>query len=148
MEIENRCKMKSHNKEILLCVLDEVWSKGMCENLQKYIAPSYVVQNDPGDPFDGQTLDIKGYEARVMQIRAPFPDQEFDALEMVEEGDKVAVSWRWKGSHLGDILGIAASGKLIHMTGMTIYSFKEGKLSGHWQMVDRLSVFQQLSQMA
>lgn len=32
------------------------------------------------------------------------------------------------------------------MTGMTICMFDGTRLSGHWQIADRLSVFQQLTQ--
>jgi len=32
------------------------------------------------------------------------------------------------------------------MTGLTIYMFDGTRLSGHWQVADRLSVFQQLTQ--
>ena len=31
------------------------------------------------------------------------------------------------------------------MSGLTIYYFDGARLSGHWQIVDRLSVYQQLT---
>ena len=137
--------MMSANKEILAMVLQLIWSEGQVDKVDDYIAPTYTIYHDPGDPFDGQVLDIEGYKHRLQTSRGPFPDQKFETLEMIEEGDKVVVSWNGPGTHLGDFPGFPASGKVIKMTGMTIYSFTDGKVSGHWQMVDRLSVFQQLA---
>ena len=38
-----------------------------------------------------------------------------------------------------------ASGKRVTMSGITVYYFEGERISGHWQAVDRLGVFQQLS---
>ena len=73
------------------------------------------------------------------------PDQVFTVVEMVEEGDRIAVAWTWVGTHLGELPGMPASGKTITMTGLTIYSFEGDRLSGHWQLADRLGVWQQLA---
>jgi steroid delta-isomerase-like uncharacterized protein len=79
--------------------------------------------------------------------RAPFPDQRFEPVHFIAEGDQVAFSWRWLATHKGDIPGFPATNKVITMSGLTVYTFKNGKIAGHWQVADRLGVFQQLSTM-
>jgi predicted ester cyclase len=32
------------------------------------------------------------------------------------------------------------------MSGITVYSFEDGRLTGHWQVTDRLGVLMQLRQ--
>ena len=103
-------------------------------------------EHDPGDPWDKRELDLAGYKERVTLSRAPFPDQVFTIQELVGEGQKVVVSWLWSATHKGDIPGFPATGRRINMSGMTVYSFEEGRLTGHWQITDRLGVFQQLRQ--
>ena len=42
--------------------------------------------------------------------------------------------------------GFPPTGRVLRMSGITIYYFDGGgRLTGHWQMVDRLGVFQQLA---
>ena len=136
---------ESTQKTILAAFLERVWSTGEVEAVDEYIADSYVIYNDPGDPWDGQTLTREGFKKRLVTSRAMAPDQIFKPVEMIEEGNRIAVSWRWEGTHLGDIPGIPATGRRITMTGITIYSFDGARLSGHWQLADRLGVYQQLS---
>jgi predicted ester cyclase len=42
--------------------------------------------------------------------------------------------------------GFPASGKQIRMSGATVYFFDGERISGHWQITDRLGVYQQLRQ--
>lgn len=137
--------MAQDNKSVLKNLLHDLWDEGRADMVEAYIAEKYTIRHDPGDPWHGQTLDREGYRNRLMASRAPFPDQKFNVVEMVAEGDKVAVSWMWEGTHKGELGGIPATGKVIKMSGLTIYSFEDGKASGHWQMVDRLGVYQQLA---
>lgn len=134
------------NKNTLRHFLDEVWSSGDLAACDRYIAPRYTIFHDPGDPWEKREVDLAGYKERVALSRAPFPDQCFTVQEMIGEGEKVAVSWLWSATHQGDLPGFPASGKRITMSGITIYSFENGRLTGHWQLVDRLGVFGQLRQ--
>ena len=64
---------------------------------------------------------------------------------MIEDGHKVAITWHWEATHLGDIPGFPATKKTVRMSGATVYYFDGARISGHWQITDRLGVFQQLS---
>ena len=136
--------MTSLRKQILRDFVDTVWSGGGIEAIDRFLAPRYTIHHDPGDPWDGQTLDVAGFKERVRQSRAPFPDQRFDLLEMLEDGDRIAVTWFWTGIHKGDIPDFPASGRTVTMSGATVYIFDGDRLAGHWQIADRLSVYRQL----
>jgi steroid delta-isomerase-like uncharacterized protein len=132
---------------ILRHFLQDVWNEGRIEACDRYIAESYTIRHDPGDPWNGQTLDLAGFKDRLRVSRAPFPDQRFDVQTMIAEGDAIAVTWRWAATHLGDLPGFPATGKPLQMSGITVYDFDTAdRLSGHWQIADRLGVYQQLQQ--
>jgi steroid delta-isomerase-like uncharacterized protein len=137
---------QSPSKQILADFLREIWTEGKVDAVDRYLADRYTIHHDPGDPWDGETLSIEGFKNRLVQSRAMAPDQIFQVEKMVAEGNEIAVAWSWSGTHLGDIPGIPASGRKITMTGLTIYGFDGNRLTGHWQVADRLSVFQQLTQ--
>jgi len=138
----------SHRKQRLREFLARVWSSGDIDAVDRFVAPLYKIHHDPGDRWEGQTLSLTEFKDRVYQSRSPFPDQRFDVAEMIEEANRVAVTWHWSGTHLGDIPGFKASGRLLTMSGATVYGFEgngdESRLNGHWQIVDRLSIFRQL----
>lgn len=132
-------------RDFLARFLDDVWNRGDHTSVDRYIAPAYEIRRDPGDLWDGRTLDRAQYRERLQVSRAPFPDQHFGIEEMIAEPDRAAIAWRWSATHLGDMPGFPATGKAIGMTGMTIYYVANGLLTGHWQEIDRLGVFRQLT---
>ena len=76
--------------------------------------------------------------------RAPFPDLRFEIGETIAEGDRVAIAWRMRGTHTGPLGPYPATGRRIDVPGMTVYYFRDGRITGHWQVVDRVTVAQQL----
>jgi len=63
---------------------------------------------------------------------------------MVAEGDKVVARLRISGTHQGEFLGIAPTGKQVTFTGIDILRIAEGKVMEHWGNVDELGMLQQL----
>jgi steroid delta-isomerase-like uncharacterized protein len=133
-----------HRKQRLAAFIRAVWDDGDADAADRYVADSYTIHHDPGDPWDGRTLDLAGFKDRVRTSREAFPDQRFDIRHMLADGD-VAMTWLWSGTHRGDLPGFPATGKLVRMSGATVYFFDAANhLTGHWQITDRLGVFQQL----
>jgi hypothetical protein len=55
------------------------------------------------------------------------------------------MTWLWRGTHAADLPGFPATGQTIRMSGATVYMFDaDDRLTGHWQITDRLGVYQQL----
>jgi steroid delta-isomerase-like uncharacterized protein len=140
--------ISSNAKEILIQFTRDVWSEGNIEASEKYIAPRYKILHDPGDPLEGRELDLAAYKERVRTLRAAFPDQCFEIQGLFADGDAVVMTWLWSATHKGDIPGFPATGKQIMMSGATVYYFEDGRLAGHWQITDRLGVYQQLQRAA
>ena len=135
----------AEKKAFVAAFLDIVWTRGDVSELGRFLAPRYTIRSDPGDPWDGRTLTREEFAERLTISRAPFPDQVFIVDEMIADEAGVAVAWRWEGTHLADLPGFPASGRKVKTSGLTFYSFEDGKLSGHRQQTDRLGVFQQLA---
>ena len=134
----------SNLKSILRTFMEQVWNKGNFNQIEQLVAPRYEIKNDPGDPWDGQTLTITTFKERVLYSRNAFPDLHFEIQEMIEEQGKVAVSWLMSGTHKGDLPQLPATGKSFSISGITLYYFEEGKLCGHTQAFDRLGFLSQM----
>lgn len=140
-------KKLTTRQSLLKEFLDRVWSSGEIEQSDRFLADSYTIRHDPGDPWDGQTLDLAGFKERARLSREPFPDQRFDVQDWFENDDGVAVTWLWSATHSGDFPGFPASGRTLTMSGATVYGFDSAnRITGHWQIADRLGVFRQLQQ--
>ena len=138
-------RMSTLRKEVIATFLEEVWSRGEVDACDLLVGATYTVRHDPGDPWDGRCLTREEFKDRVRMSRAPFPDQRFHIQSLIEDEGKVAVAWTWTATHLGDFPGFPASGRALNMSGLTIYDFDQsGLIAGHWQVSDRLGIFQQL----
>lgn len=133
-----------NKKALLEQFIREVWSEGNIDACDRYIADNYSIHHDPGDPWHQQELSRAQFKDRVRLSRAPFPDQHFALQALIAEHSSVAATWFWTGTHAGDLPGFPASGKQINMSGATVYYFEGDRITGHWQIADRLGVFQQL----
>lgn len=121
-----------------------VWSEGDYGAIERLVAPRYVVHSDPGDAWEGKTLDRAGYEERVRYSRTAFPDLVFTIHDSIAAGKRVAVRWSATGTQRGDLRELPATGKRLGFSGQTIYELEAGQVAGHWQTVDRLGFMQQV----
>ena len=136
--------MSTQLKQTLSTFMERVWNSGDLSQLADLIAPTYTVTHDPGDPWDGQTLSRDQFRTRVMYSRNAFPDLRFDIQQMIAEEDKVVAQWVMSGTHQGDLPQLPATGRPFAISGMTIYAFEDGKITGHIQSFDRLGFLGQI----
>ncbi|MGV6819283.1 MAG: ester cyclase [Parvularcula sp.] len=125
--------------------LDEIWRDEKTDLINHYIAPTYTIHHDPGDPWDGKTLDRDGYIERLLASRAGAPDQAFTTVHRAPASDGFAIFWTWTATHSGPLAGFSPTGQPLTMTGATFYYTDGAYLTGHWQIADRLGVYQQLA---
>ncbi len=97
--------------------------------------------NLPGIP--GPT-DREGFRQFVAMLYAAFPDLHHTVKEQVAENDKVATIINVYGTHKGDLLGIAPTGRQIMFEDFMITRMQGGKVVELWAQFDVLNVWQQL----
>ncbi|MEU3525426.1 ester cyclase [Streptomyces sp. NPDC038707] len=101
-----------------------------------------VHSRDPMNPQDTIGLDHARAEFRMW--RAAF-DFAFTVEDVLADGDRACARWSWRGTHRGDFLGIAPTGRRVSMTGMTLFRFgAAGKITELWWQHDQLGLMQQL----
>jgi steroid delta-isomerase-like uncharacterized protein len=132
------------NKEAVVRLIEEVWNKGNFQIVDELIAPQYTIRHDPGDPWEGQTINLATFKDRVKMSRDVLPDQKFSIEDLVAEDNKVAISWKFTGTQKGDLPGLPATNKKVNISGLTIYYFSNDKMIGHWQVIDKLNLLGQL----
>lgn len=80
-------------------------------------------------------------------LRTGFPDAYFILEDILAEREKVVCRWTSQGTHRGEYLGIAPTGKRVMWTATAIYRIAGGKIAEVWGDMDRLGMLQQLGVM-
>ena len=76
---------------------------------------------------------------------AAFPDLRITTDDIIAEGDKVVARWTATGTHLGELMGIPASGRQISFLGMTVHRFADDKIVENWWAYDAMGMMQQIT---
>jgi steroid delta-isomerase-like uncharacterized protein len=110
-------------------------------------SPAYqLVAADFVGHFPGQPP-IEGLEA-FRQFGSlyfsAFPDLQITAEDLITEGEKVTMRYGWRGTHKGELMGIAATGKQVTTSGISILRVANGKIAEQWDSFDTLGMLQQL----
>ena len=120
--------------------VDELFNKGNLSIADEIISPDYIYHSPFGVEFKGP----EGLKQMVSGGLDAFPDLHFTIDDMIAEGDWVAVRYSYTGTHKGEFMGIAPTGKKINLTTAIFYRFLNGKEVEALQYGDMLAVYQQL----
>ena len=126
----------ARNKEHVRTLYEECINRGRLELLNELVSSDYVGVNGERGP--------EGFRQTVAGLRSGFPDIQFTLEDLIAEGDRVAVRWRWTGTHQGAFRGLAPSHKRVTNTAIAIYQFQADHIVRAWLEADRLGVLQQV----
>jgi steroid delta-isomerase-like uncharacterized protein len=98
-------------------------------------------------PQPGTTPDKAGVLVLYQRLRAAFPDFRPEIGWQTVDGDIVTTYKVYHGTHHGDFLGIAPSGKAIRFETVDAMRVRDGKITDHWGVANLYSVLQQLGQL-
>jgi predicted ester cyclase len=96
------------------------------------------------DPGPGQGLGPEGFIQYFGDLRKGFPDLNIAAEKLVADDDSVALAYTITGTHQGEFMGLAPTGRKISARGVQIARFENGKLVERWGSSDQLGILQQL----
>jgi predicted ester cyclase len=65
---------------------------------------------------------------------------------LIAEEDKVAARITMRGTHLGDFMGMAPTGKRVEFHGMYMVRVRDGRIVEHWGEEDSGSLLAQLGE--
>ena len=126
-----------------LCV-EKVWNEGDLATADQFIATDYV-RHDPAAPED--VIELDAFKEMAAMYRAAFPDLYLcieDVIAPGEKGEKVAMRWSSTGTHQGEWMGLAPTGKRVQTSRISFLRFEAGKIAEEWVYWDNLGLLQQL----
>jgi len=128
------------NKQIVRWFSDELWGQGNLAVADDVLAMDLKEHN----PLPGQGAGREGHKQVVALFRSAFPDLRVTTEDVLEEGDRVALRWKAEGTHRGDLMGLAPTGKRVTLTGIEILRVSGGKIVERWAEDNGQAVVAQL----
>ena len=128
------------NKQIVRRFSDELWGQGNLAVADDVLAMDLIEHN----PLPGQGAGREGHKQVVALFRSAFPDLQVTTEDVLEEEDRVALRWKAEGTHHGDLMGLAPTGKRVTLTGIEILRVSGDKIVERWAEDNGQAVLAQL----
>jgi steroid delta-isomerase-like uncharacterized protein len=131
--------MSEENKALVRRFVEEFWNEGNTATADELMAVDAEIHMPTGEMV---SLDeLKSFAATW---RGSFPDWHSTFEELIAEGDRVAELWTGRGTHRGELQGIAPTGKRVEAPGSVFYRIVGGKIVEFRGQLDMMSLMQQL----
>ena len=120
------------NKALARKFFEEAWGKGNLAAVDEFIAAEYVMYPIASGLQPGP----EGTKQAITTYRTAFPDLQVTVEDIFAAGDRVAFRWNFRGTHLGDWLGVPPTGNHMAATGISVYRMVGGKVVENWTNID------------
>jgi steroid delta-isomerase-like uncharacterized protein len=119
----------------------EAFNAGDADKCLAYIAPDLIINlAELPAPRHGHEVWREGFDL----MRRAFPDLRARIEDVVAADDRVALRLRLHGTHTGEFLGIAATGRPIEYVSHEFYRIADGLIAEEWICSDMAGLFRQL----
>ena len=118
------------------------FNAGDADECMAFAAPDLIINlAELPEPQRGRETWRQGFE----MMKHAFPDLRADIEDIFGAEDKVAVRVRFRGTHSGEFLGFAATGRIIEYVSHEFYRIADGLIAEEWICSDMATLFRQLS---
>lgn len=104
--------------------------------LDAMLGPDFVTHG-PG----GGTGDAAGWKAMAHQIAAAVPDNRTEIDDIFGTDDKVVVRYTSRGTHTGELFGVAPTQRSLTTSGIEVYRLANGSIVECWGQYDMSEPF-------
>ena len=124
-------------------LLHDVYGKGDYAALSQILADDYVM-HVPSLRGESTERGAASVEKRVKAFRSALPDIKYEIHQIMVSGDTLVMRWSFRGTHRGELLGVAPSNKPVEITGMSMTRTQNGKFVETWAEWDRSRLLEQI----
>jgi steroid delta-isomerase-like uncharacterized protein len=132
-------QMSPQNEQLVRRFFEEFCNGRNADVADEIIAEDYVSHGPQAPPAVGP----EGVKARVGVYQDTL-DGHWDVQELVSAGDQVIARWIGRGTHNGELMGVAPTGASIEVDAISIFRIADGKIAEEWTVWDALGLLQQV----
>jgi steroid delta-isomerase-like uncharacterized protein len=134
--------MKEENKIVALAYIEEVVNKRKLELVQELFSQEYVFHG-----MDGTTskhIENNKLVPFLEYLFNAFPDLHYTVIDVVADGNLVALNLSASGTHQDEFLGFAATGNKVEFMEMFFFRVVDQMIIEGWGVVDLEGAKEQL----
>jgi steroid delta-isomerase-like uncharacterized protein len=132
--------MSAQNKATVARVYQEIFDVNDITAIDKLFAPDIIIH----DPIMGDAQGIEAYRQLASFFLSAFPQENTELQVFVAEGDYVAVLHVHHAVNTGSFMGMPPTGITVHVPGLELYRFQDGKIVEFWRHDDDAGLMRQL----
>jgi predicted ester cyclase len=102
------------------------------EDLAEFVHDDLVV--------NGERITLADYVEGLRAVVRAFPDYRWELRHLMVDGDVVAAHFLDTGTHRGEWLGVAATGRRVNTQEFAFYRWDGGRIAEVWVTADNLRV--------
>ena len=119
----------------------EGWNRRDWARYRDVLHPEYTFTGGDEQTQKGQDAGL----AIGQMFATAFPDGRIDVQKITTAGDSFAIAeFIGRGTHNGDLMGIAPTGRQITIPVCEVYDLRDGKIYAERQYMDMMVLMQQL----
>lgn len=128
------------NKAATRRFYEEIINQKQLAAIDEVVANNIINHDFPASLPPGSA----GIKIFLGAFQTAFPHGHMTIDHMIAEGDTVAARLTFRGTHTGVFQGIAPTGRIVTIPGISVARFVDGKIVEHWGGLNRFSLLQQL----
>jgi steroid delta-isomerase-like uncharacterized protein len=130
------------NAELVRTTVD-LFNANDLDGCVERMAPDFVMHlAEMPNPLPGR----EAWREGATLMKRAFPDLRIEIDDVVTSEDQVAVRLRLLGTHSGDYLGFAATGRQVSYVSHEFYRLADGMFVEEWICSDTATLFRQLGE--
>jgi predicted ester cyclase len=115
------------NKDLVRRFYQEVVSTGDVARVADFVSPEYAEVHEDAR----YALGVEGATEHILGVRRTYPDLALEVTRQIAEDDLVVSQVTMRGTHQGEWLGIAPTGKAVAITAVNIDRVVGGRIVEH-----------------
>jgi steroid delta-isomerase-like uncharacterized protein len=131
------------NKSVVTEFIEALFTQGELDVVERLLSSEFVNH----DPPLGFPAGREGMRAVGAVFRSAFPDWNSTPHLLVAESDLVVEHFTAGGSHRGEFMGVAATGRAVTIRGINIFRLRDGLITERWGRLDELGFLRQLGEL-
>ena len=118
----------------------EAWNDRDFDRMRGLMHPDYTYTGGDGKEQKGPEAGL----AVSQTFARAFPDGRINVVNIKEFGDTVLVEFIGRGTHRGDLMGIAPTGRSVSLPVCEVFELRDGKIHREREYRDMATIMTQL----
>jgi len=133
----------ARNEAVIRRFYDRLWNRWELELADEIVAPDVRFRGSLGTELTG----VEAFRDYVRDVQAAFPDWHNRIDELIATGDRVVARLTWSGTHRGELLGVAPTGRFVTYVGAAIFRLHDGRIEEGWVVGDTYELWRTLGRL-